>query len=139
MKLTGPNAEARRIAADFIERDEAVEAVKGGVLDRLRHHGAGELLKAHREFRLERTAVAQQQEIAQEIEEAPVDLGAIGLGRFDRRVDMALIVGMYRSVPGLARSVIGFTQIGAVNRQARDRRANRLVQFVTGVVAMARM
>src|ERR1700694_4959986 len=100
MKLNGPNAEARGIAADFIERGEAVEAVKGGVLDRLGHHGTGELLKAHRKFRLERTAVAQQQELAQEIEEALVDLGAIGFGRLDRGVDIALIVGIYCRVIG---------------------------------------
>ena len=37
------------IAADLVQRDEAVVAVERGVLDALRHHRRGELLEAHGE------------------------------------------------------------------------------------------
>ena len=43
------DAEVRRMAADLVQRDEAVVAVERGVLHALRHHRRGELLEAHRE------------------------------------------------------------------------------------------
>ncbi len=41
-------AELIRLAADLVQRDQAVVAVEGGVLDRLRRDRAGQLLEMHR-------------------------------------------------------------------------------------------
>src|SRR3569832_493168 len=47
-----------RLAADLVEREQAVMAVKGGVLERLRHQGPGELLQHEREVAHPRRRVA---------------------------------------------------------------------------------
>ena len=43
------DAEPLRRAADLVQRDEAVVAIEGGVLDALGHHRTGELLQPHGE------------------------------------------------------------------------------------------
>ena len=45
----GRRAEMVRLAADLVERDEAVVAIEHRVLERLGHDGAGRLLEALRE------------------------------------------------------------------------------------------
>ena len=57
---------------------------------------------------------------------------SIELGGFDRGVDVAFVFSADRRIGS-------FANIGAVNRHAGDDRANRLVQFVAGVIAMTRM
>ena len=49
MELGQGHAEPARVAADIVERDEAVEAVEGGVLEALGGHRPRDLLKAHHE------------------------------------------------------------------------------------------
>src|SRR5690606_19144440 len=43
------DAEALRLAADIVQRDEAMVTVKRRILERLGHHRTGELLELHRD------------------------------------------------------------------------------------------
>ena len=69
-----------RIAADLVEREQAVVAVERGVLQRLRHQGAGELLHLQGETAHARCAVCgparlvqvHGQRVAQKIEDAVI-------------------------------------------------------------------
>ena len=47
-----------RIAADLVERQQAVKPIEGGILQRLRHHRTGELLNLEREAAIPCDAVA---------------------------------------------------------------------------------
>ena len=52
VEVVGREGEAVGVAADLVQRREPEPAVEGGVLDALRHHGAGRLLPARDELRL---------------------------------------------------------------------------------------
>src|SRR5215469_2747090 len=47
MELLGTNAEAERVAANIVERSQAVVTIKRCILQSLRHQGAGVLLETH--------------------------------------------------------------------------------------------
>jgi hypothetical protein len=74
METVHSHPEGSRIAAHLVERDEPVEAVVGRVLHALGHHGAGELLEAHGQLRLERSAQTHGQDLAQEVEQVSVQV-----------------------------------------------------------------
>src|SRR5437016_4501299 len=52
VKFFDGDAKTRRIAAHFVQRDEAVVTVKSGVFDAFRHHRRAELLEAFDEHAL---------------------------------------------------------------------------------------
>ena len=80
---------AAGIAADLVEREQAVVAIERGVLQRLRHHRSGELLHLQGKAAHARRAVArrgradqiQGQRVAQEIEDAVVGGEPVGARR----------------------------------------------------------
>ncbi len=89
-----------RVAADLVEREQAVIAVERGVLQRLRHQRAGELLQFQREATDARRAVRrpsgleqiEREDIAQEIENAVVGGEPFGAGARDRLLDQRAVV-----------------------------------------------
>ena len=99
MESVDGRSETVRIAADLVERHEAVECVERGVLDPLRGYRRGELLKAHGKrpiFFGERRGRAfrrpQHEDVADEIEHAGVGVEAL-LARYrDRPVDIAPVL-----------------------------------------------
>src|ERR1039458_4535890 len=48
VKLGGGDSKALQIATDIVQRDQAMEAVEGGVFQTLRHYRAGELRSEER-------------------------------------------------------------------------------------------
>ena len=90
----------RGVAADLVEREQAVVAIERGILQRLRHHRAGELLHLQREAAHARRAVrgpagldqVHGQRIAQEIEDAVVGGEPVRARSFDRLRDQRAIM-----------------------------------------------
>jgi len=80
-----------RSATDFVETNHAVVAVEGGVFYTLSHHGRSELLEALNELGFKRTAGAKEQDFADEVEEAGVDIGTTLVGAFDGLENFAAI------------------------------------------------
>ena len=81
MELVGGHAEPVRIPADLVQRRQPDVAVESGVLDALRHHGAGRLLPAR--YELVVAALLEQRHASQLVREngvrvavLPVDLAA---------------------------------------------------------------
>lgn len=81
-----------RIAADLVEGEQAVIAVESGILERLRHQRAGELLNFRREPAYTRCAVRRAargnqikgQRIAQKVKNALIGSEPFSAGSFDR-------------------------------------------------------
>ena len=87
------SAARRRIAADLVEREQPVVAVEGGVLHRLGHQRAGELLQLEREIAHARRAVAgfageiERDGVAQKVENLRIRARASARGRARWRFD----------------------------------------------------
>ena len=99
----------RRIAADLVEREQAVVAVERRVLQRLCHHRSGELLHFQRKPAHARRAVGgasgidqiQRQGVAQEVEDAVIGCKPVGARPFDRlRDQLAVMSGSRRMKSG---------------------------------------
>ena len=133
MKGVDGKCPGRGIAADLVEREQAVVAVERGILERLRHHGAGELLHLQREAAHARRAVrcppgldqVHGQRIAQEFEDAVVGGEPVRARFFDGLRDQRAIM-----LRGHRRG-----QIGAIDREMQDVEFERLPQAVGGIVA----
>ena len=84
------------MAADLVQRDQAVVAVESGVLDALGHHRRGELLEAHGEIEHFAPALPglgrgfQREHAAHEVEHARIGDAGGALCAFDRRVATGL-------------------------------------------------
>src|SRR3569833_4049219 len=93
MELWERERRSFRLAADLVAREQAVMAVIGGVLERLRHQGPGELLQLEREVAHPRRRVAggggeiERHRIAKEIEDIGVGGGPAGPGASNRVLD----------------------------------------------------
>ena len=129
-------AEVDRVAADLVERDEAVVDVERRVLDALRHHRAGDLLELHHEgeqlravLRAETFDIAQEQRIAEEIEELARRARVAPLRLRDRLLDVLRVV--VRDRLGAVR------RVGAVDRQAGDHLAEGEGEAVEREIAVA--
>ena len=85
-----------RIAADLVEREQAVIAIERGVLQRLRHHRPGELLHLEREAARTRAMLCraaggdqvERERVAQEIEDRAVGAEPVGARLGDRAASM---------------------------------------------------
>ena len=126
------NAEATRLAADVVERGQAVIAVKGSVLDALGHHRRRDLLELHGEGLqafAERGATAAAdiggQHAFEKIVDAGVGIRAVFLGHRHRPGNVAAIVGRQPAVGDVA----------AIDREAGHHFHQRLAQPVEGEVA----
>ncbi len=122
------------IAADFVERDQAVVLVERGVFGALGHHRAGRLLKTSDEAQPVGQvqgvgAVAQQQGVADEVENRRVGARVAALGLGHGLLDRQAIV--------LARGASFRVDIGPIDAQSGDDFADDERQAVQGEVAMA--
>ena len=132
------DAELIGIAADLVQRDEAVVAVEGCVLEPLGHHRAAVLLQLHRaaQHRMAAEAAARLrhqlagEEPGQEVEDARIDFGLVAARACDRPVEIALVI---------RRALAGRVHIGAIDREAGDDLADRAVQEVAGEIGGARV
>src|SRR5262245_65486028 len=87
MKIVDRYGAGSRIAADLVEREQPVETIEGGILQRFCHHRAGELLDLEREAAGAGDAVAvppgsdevERKHVAQEIEDADIRTEPIGM------------------------------------------------------------
>jgi hypothetical protein len=130
------DAELVRMPADLVERDEAVIAIEGGVLEALGHHRATILLQLHRaaQHRLATEAAARprdevaRQQLLHEVEDARIDRGLGAPRPGERPVEVAPI--------GVGRRTLG-VDIGAVDREAGNHLAQGAVQDVVGKVSRA--
>ena len=123
--------EVRRMPANFIESDEPVVAIEGGVLHSLRHDRRGELLEAHREaqhllapqpFRRRRV---QREHAMHEIESVRVGNAAAALRRPHGPVDpLAVRLGD-----------AACAHVAPIHREARRDLGERLAQAARGEVA----
>jgi hypothetical protein len=92
VKIAGRERLCGRIAADLIEGEQAVVAVERGVLQRLRHHRAGELLHLQGKPADARRAVVRapgldqihRQGVAEKVENAVIGGKPVGARPFDR-------------------------------------------------------
>ncbi len=86
-------ARTGRVAADLVERDEAVVVVERRVLDPLGHHRAGELLEPHAPAPTSSSPVTRSgSRSRRKSKRSRVDLGPVALGRLDRLVDVPRIL-----------------------------------------------
>ena len=67
VKFVNAEAKAPRIAADFIQRHEPVETIKGGILHPLGHRWPGQLLEAGDKIALQTALLPQQEEIGEKL------------------------------------------------------------------------
>ena len=131
-------AELFGIAAHLVERDEAVVAVEGGVLEPLRHHRAAVLLQLHGQAQHGMAAEAAarlRHQLAgeapgQEVEDARIDFGLVAARACDRPVEIALVVRC---------ALAGRVHIGAIDREAGDDLADGAVEDVAGEIGGARV
>ncbi len=134
VKSRDRHAEAPRVAADFVERQQPDVAVEGGVLGGLGHDRAGDLLKMHRSVQwtagggvtLGVRCVAGQ-DAAEKIEDADIAAAPAFASLPERPVDIAAIVGA-----GAA-----WRYVGAVDRERRDDLLERCQHCVECEVAGA--
>src|SRR6185312_4272706 len=94
MERMHADAELLGIAADVVQRDEAVEAIERGILDALRGDWRGELLEAHREIAhgVVRRIRRAEQRAMQEVEDARIADPAVRAGMGDRPVDVTTVL-----------------------------------------------
>src|SRR5581483_11352881 len=92
VKLLNSDTEPARITPDFIQRNEAVEAIEDRILHALGHGGSGELLEPHDKLCFHGSAHSKQQQIAYEIEQIWIKVGAVRLRHFRSFIDVALVV-----------------------------------------------
>jgi hypothetical protein len=133
VELVDRQPEVVRLAADFVERGQSVVDVEGGVLDPLGHDRAGRLLELHHElalagavFPLVSDRVAEEQEVADEVEDRGLGTRVAPLGLGHGRLDRLAIWSGDRPVTGA---------VGAVDRQCRDHLADRKGEADQGEVA----
>ena len=126
-ELRGRDAEAIRIAAHFVEREQPVEGIKGGILDALRHHRGRNLLKSQRQLGAHPSAGFEGQDHAEKIEQPRVQVGPIFFGCRNRRRDLTVIFRI---------DIAWLANVRPVNGQAGHRRPDNLVCVVARVVAM---
>src|SRR6266508_166365 len=119
------------IAADLVEGQQPVIAVEGGILQRLGHHRAGELLNLERETAGTRDAVSrparndevERQQAAQKVENAEVGPEPLSASLGERGLDDRAIF------PARTRR----RDVGAVDREMQDE------QFECGAQTLARV
>lgn len=129
MKIRDRRTEALRRPAHLVQTDEAVVPVERGVLDGLRHHGAGELLEAQREPNLRGALLglglrAQEENVLQKGEDGRAHRHAPTPRRSDRALDPQDV---------LLRGGDSFTQVRAVHREGGDRLGQRVREAVASV------
>ena len=128
----GLEPEPARLAADLVERDQAVVDVERGVLDPLGRHRGRHLLELAGEPSLlgavvlgERLGRLQQQHLADEAEDPAAQERVAGGRPPDGDLDGAAV--------GLVHPVVG--DVRAVDREGGDHGAQRLAEGVEGEVA----
>ena len=109
--VEGGDADAEMVgmAADLVQRNQAVVAVEGGVLEALGHHRTAILLHLHGEAHDRLAAVAAaglgdqvgDQQRVQEVEDAGIDVGLVAPRLGDRPVDVAPVGLGRRPVPSI--------------------------------------
>ena len=116
MKFFGRDAETRRIASYLVERDQAVVAIKCGVLDSLGHHGPGELLKLRDHLGLGRSASTKEQDVPEGAPSSSSISGRRSRDAGQRELDGFRIVihGLHVGI-GRGRE----SQVRSVDREAR--------------------
>ncbi len=133
-ELLRAGAEAARVAADLVQRDEPAVAVEGGVLDALGHDRAAGLLEAAGELRPQSLllALAAGQSLGQRQVADQVDDDRVGLLPSQAR-------GVLHLVPGgrVGRPPVG-GDVGAVDLEGREHLDQPLLQGGAGVVAVLR-
>src|SRR6185312_11927344 len=132
MKQFASRAEVIRVAAHFVERDEAVENIKGCIFNSLCGHRCCELLEFAGEMKLGFTILlselsqrALQNHVADKVKHFGGGLRVAADGKLHSLVDILLIRQM-DSVSGNIRSIHG---------KARNQRCQRIVQPREGKVA----
>ena len=109
--LVGGDGEDGRVGADLVERGEPGPAVERAVLDALGHHHAGRLLEA------ERRRLLRVREDREEDVEGAGQVGPVLAGQRERLVEVLAAAG----------------QVGAVDREAGDQLADRVLGVGGGV------
>ena len=99
MKLRRRGSEPVKIASDVIQGDQAVVPVKGGILQALGHHRAGNSLEFHGEgchcvpvSEILSFGDARQKHLADEIEDAGIGGRTSPFGRGDGAADVAYVI-----------------------------------------------
>src|SRR5690242_3239269 len=77
IKLLDASTEGAGIAADFVQANKAVKAVKGCILHRFGHDRSRKLLEAQGQLGFELAGTAQEQDIKQEIHQLGIEVGAV--------------------------------------------------------------
>ena len=93
VELGHRRAERARVAAHLVQRDQALVAVEGGVLDALGHHRRAHLLEADGELQLLVAGDVAREQPAEEGQQLGVDVGAGGGHPLDGIVDVAPVDG----------------------------------------------
>ena len=115
------------IAADFIQRGQAIEYIESSVLDALRHRRTGELLEPHDELGLPIAPNLEQENCAHEVEKIVRQVEAMPFGARDGFIDVTHIIRLDLSCFGY--------DVGPVNREERNHFAHRLVNVVPHEIA----
>src|SRR5262249_16201186 len=121
------------IAADFVQSQKAMKAIKRGILKRLRPHRTGELLNLEGKAAVARNAMAgappgdkvERQRIPQETENPQVRAEPIGASVGERSFDDRAIFA--------ARSRCG--DVSAIDREMQNEQLERGAQALGGIVA----
>ena len=123
--LDGP-PERARVAADLIQRDQAVVAIEHRVFHALSHHRRGELLETRSEFSVQVDLVLHQQQLADEAKQLGIDFRTLARGLFHGQRHAAPVVLTRRAWP----------HVGPVDRHCGCDLPDRLLKLATGPVAL---
>jgi len=125
------DSEPGGIAANFVERNEAVVVVEHRVFDPLGHGGSGQLLQSRDKLLLEVACHPQCDQVAQKFEQRGLDVGPLPNGVSGRDVDISTVA--------LRQPVRVGLDVGAIHRKPCDEFTQRVCKLMARVITMTPM